>query len=142
MTKSSVMSTWVPRSIRVTDFMLPTATMQFRAFIQDKPGSSNILEAGLDHWKVTDIAIGLSEQNATAFSVFPNPFSKTCMIRLNEFNASEKLSVNVYDLSGRELYRENILDKTHELKCASELAAGLYTLRLSNGQTMRIIRTN
>ena len=73
------MSTWVPRSIRVTDFMTPTATMQFRAFIQDKPGSSNILEAGLDHWKVTDIAIGIGEQNVTSFSVFPNPFSKTSM---------------------------------------------------------------
>jgi large repetitive protein len=53
--------------------------------------------------------------------MYPNPFSDFLNVDFNNSDASNKISVDVYDLSGRLTYRRNV----------GQIAKGANTLRLS-----------
>lgn len=94
----SPQSEWVFSSIRVLDFITPTANMQLRVQISDFPSTVNITEAGFDYFTVSNSnTVSVEEQIQEHLVVYPNPSEGVFQI-----SASLEIeSWTVLDLNGR-----------------------------------------
>jgi len=73
-------------------------------------------------------------QNAYNFSLFPNPVNDYLNINYRS-NYNETMQLVIYDMQGREVYKETISINTEGLKVnISNLYKGMYLCRLHNGQ--------
>ncbi|PCH91696.1 MAG: hypothetical protein COB85_08830, partial [Bacteroidetes bacterium] len=61
--------TWVQRSIRVSDFIAVSSTMQLTFETSDLSGSGHIVEAGVDQFEVGDYGLVTSFSNAMCFGI-------------------------------------------------------------------------
>ncbi len=59
--------TWVPRSIKVSDFITPSSTMQLIFETSDLSGSGHLVEAGVDQFEVGDYGLSITLSNASCF---------------------------------------------------------------------------
>ena len=79
----------------------------------------------------------VSNTDFTIIGVYPNPFDVEILVQYYQFN-EEIMSIALYDISGKQVHKEQIKDKTEGLKYArletSELAAGNYILTMSSSQ--------
>lgn len=82
---------------------------------------------------VTVTGIGQVENNL-GFDVFPNPSAGSFYITLTN-NASTRVNLRVFDLSGKMVYKENISDAGSAINRQLDLSAlprGVYTLHLNS----------
>lgn len=83
---------------------------------------------------ITGVFIASVEYDLT-FDMFPNPTSGTVALQFSAENSNEVYELNIFDLSGKMVYRERItavagtVQKQLDL---SALAKGVYTLRLNS----------
>ncbi|MCB0510862.1 MAG: T9SS type A sorting domain-containing protein, partial [Bacteroidetes bacterium] len=78
--------------------------------------------------------------------VYPNPFDIEILVQYYQFS-SEKITIALYDVAGKEIFKENINESSTGLKYArletSELARGSYVVELSSSKfsyTQKIIK--
>lgn len=66
-------------------------------------------------------------------SVFPNPFSENATLRITNWNelTNEKLELKIYDLLGREVFKQQILNPKSEI-LNPNLPGGIYFYKLKN----------
>lgn len=92
-------------------------------------------------WNCT--LVSLEDEIFSGFEAFPNPFENNLKIRLPELGQENAL-LEVSDVFGKVLLRKSELPSAEEVQLnLSELAAGVYFLRLMAGeksQTIRVIR--
>lgn len=99
-----------------------------------------------------DTATSISEVAAVqntdfaVMGVYPNPFDVEVLIQYYQFS-EELISLAMYDVTGKQIYKEEINDRSEGLKYArletSELARGSYVLEVSTAQfqyTKKIIK--
>jgi choice-of-anchor B domain-containing protein len=138
-------STWTQKSIRVADYFPPSSNIKLIALIEDKNGSGNIVEAGLDHFYVTDV-VGIDEmQNTNTFSCSPNPFAATVTITIKGNNIAEYKSYQVSDISGKIILMNTITSAKFEINGSDQLSAGLYfvTVNKNDGtfETIKVVKS-
>ncbi len=79
----------------------------------------------------------VSNTDFTIIGVYPNPFDIEILVQYYQFS-EEIMSIALYDISGKQVHKEQIKDKTEGLKYArletSELAAGNYILTMSSSR--------
>ena len=79
----------------------------------------------------------VSNTDFTIIGVYPNPFDVELLVQYYQFS-EEIMSIALYDISGKQVHKEQIKDKTEGLKYArletSELAAGNYILTMSSSR--------
>jgi hypothetical protein len=136
-TNSLPMSTWISRSKRISDYITPSATMQLRVFIEDKAVGTNILEGGFDQFRITDIALGLTENTVYSLNVYPNPYTSMVNISTGSLTILPDAYLIVTDINGREIARENIHQGMNQLHCAEGLKEGIYLLQLYSGNKLQ-----
>lgn len=136
-TNSLPMSTWISRSKRISDYITPSATMQLRVFIEDKAVGTNILEGGFDQFRITDIALGLTENTVYSLNVYPNPYTSMVNISTGSLTILPDAYLIVTDISGREIAREYIHQGMNQLHCAEGLKEGIYLLQLYSGNKLQ-----
>jgi choice-of-anchor B domain-containing protein len=94
----SPQSEWVFSSIRVLDYITPTATMQLRVQISDFSPTVNITEAGFDYFSVSNSnTVSVEQQIHEHLVVYPNP-------SMGIFQISSNIEIDtwtVFDLNGR-----------------------------------------
>ncbi len=118
----SPQSEWVFSSIRVLDFIAPTANMQLRAEISDFPSTVNITEAGFDYFTVSNSnTVSIGEQVPDYIQVYPNPSDGIFQISI----ASEFQNWTVVDLNGR-----TVLSGEGNIINLEQFEAGVYLLRV------------
>ena len=118
----SPQSEWVFSSIRVLDFIAPTANMQLRVQISDFPSTVNITEAGFDYFTVSnENTVVVEEQFHEHLTVYPNPSEGIFQISSN----MEIDTWTVLDLNGRAVLigEGTIINLEH-------LETGVYLLRV------------
>jgi hypothetical protein len=94
----SPQSEWVFSSIRVLDFITPTANMQLRVQISDFAPTVNITEAGFDYFSVSNAnTVSLDNQNGASLLIYPNPSDGVFQIS----TALTHENWTVLDLNGR-----------------------------------------
>ncbi|HQF29162.1 MAG TPA: choice-of-anchor B family protein [Bacteroidia bacterium] len=138
-------SSWVQNSIRVADYLPPSNNMKLIITIEDKNGSGNIVEAGFDHFYVTD-AVGVDEiQNTNTFSCSPNPYSNIVSITIKGNNISDYKSYQVTDISGKIILSNSIASAKFEINGSDQLSAGLYfvTVNKTDGtfETIKVVKS-
>lgn len=117
--------TWVPRNIRIEDFITPTANMQLVATASDQtPG--HVVEAGLDRFELvyqnTNAVVELDNGNV---QIWPNPNNGYFRIGLP---ASLSATLELSDATGRLVHRERITQGDTAMD-VGHLPSGTYTLR-------------
>ncbi|GAA4061139.1 hypothetical protein GCM10022389_01960 [Flavobacterium cheonanense] len=79
------------------------------------------------------ISLGVNQNSATinAAIFYPNPFNDFVNITLNDASYLNNAQLNVYDISGRELYSITITDLNTQLDM-SKLASGIYIYKINS----------
>lgn len=73
---NTILDTWVPVQFRISDYLIPTATMQLFVTTSDFSTSPNVTEAGFDHFRVSEgffVSIDEEEALSKEIHVYPNP---------------------------------------------------------------------
>ena len=72
-------------------------------------------------------------------SFFPNPFKRQITLQLHG-SKEEKYSMNLYDISGRQVWQADNVQADKSFAIGAELEAGIYILKLSTGRKIRQYR--
>ncbi len=125
---------WVPQSIRVSDFLTPSANMQLIVTVADDDPAVNITEAGFDFFYVSETnELSLPEKQGYVSVVYPNPTDGMVYIQ-----SSAPVKWNVYNLQGTLL---KTCDSHNELLKIdlSSFADGMYLIK-SDRETFKVIK--
>lgn len=97
----SPMREWIAKSIRVEDFITPTATMQLFIRISDDWENRNLTEAAFDHFSVTNVSLANIENPVLEMklAVYPNPSSG--LVHVDVPQPQNVVQTGVYDSSGK-----------------------------------------
>ena len=116
---------WQSLSIDVTDFTFDLSSIQLIVKTADWDAEGgNLVEAGLDNFRV-DYLLSTNQINSDIeFSVYPNPSNGIFSLSFGE-NVSEIVVVNVYDVFGKLVNSSNL--KKHNAKI-NIVDAGIYTV--------------
>ncbi len=79
--------------------------------------------------------LGVNEQTAAQFNIFPNPANGLVFIQPNTTYQNDKLTLRIFAADGRMVYTENYNtgNTPHAINTAA-FAKGLYSLQISNGK--------
>ena len=126
---------WIPQSIRILDFMQPTANMQLIVTVSDEDPAVNITEAGIDFFHVTETSIlGTLEASSKVNSIYPVPTSGTVTI----FQTEISKFWSVYSIEGK-LF-QLIEKETNNIEIdLSKLNSGTYLIK-SDQEIYRVIK--
>lgn len=129
------MDNWEHASIRVLDFIPVTSTMQILVETSDYDPDWNIVEAGFDHFYVTNQST-VSIENITAekLLVYPNPFSEKIVIE----NAMTGAEYFISDINGRIIERGILSAPSMEID-GTNLQAGMYFFTTGE-TTIRVVK--
>lgn len=141
-------SKWKLNSVKVSDFITPTANMQI--IFETGDGSQHWLEAGVDMFQITDsfaftnvIAKNGKENN---FVFYPNPFSNTAVLQITNEDELRitKVELKIYDVLGREVLNDKLQTSNKKLDL-SNLQSGIYFVKITGDnfptQTLKIVKT-
>lgn len=140
------LSTYKDGSI-VTVTAKPGSGFQFDNWGGDLNGSTNpatvIMKANHSiKANFTDVSTGINNLNSTdKAKVYPNPFSTSCTIMLN--NPHEINHISVFDLMGRELETISQLDYNDSMTFGTSLKTGTYIVqvyRMNSTDSYKIVK--
>lgn len=112
---------WVDEQIQVTDFLTPTASMQFEVVVRDDEANPHLTEGAIDHFYVGELSLASLDEEDGRIAVVPNPFSD--QLRILGMNEGR---VEITDLRGRKMVST---DYQPELDL-SMLESGVYLIHL------------
>jgi hypothetical protein len=124
---------WIPRSIRLLDYIAPTSSMQVSFRVSDEDGNVNITEAGIDYFHVSNASVLEMEELSNGIVVFPNPVRD--VLKVN--GAKEGEDFRLFDLNGRILIK-GIIEESFEIDL-SLLQNGTYVVVIGN-QKLKVIK--
>jgi choice-of-anchor B domain-containing protein len=118
---------WQPLSISVNDFTFDLSSIQLIVKTADWDAEGgNLLEAGLDNFRV-DYFLNVSQGNIdSGFSVYPNPSNGVFNLTFGD-NVPESLIINVYDVSGKLVTSSNVKKDNAKINIED---AGIYTIQI------------
>jgi choice-of-anchor B domain-containing protein len=117
---------WIPKSIRLLDYISLTNSMQVSFRTSDLDPNVNITEAGIDYFHVSNAnVLDLSTQDPLYPSVYPNPFSSSFFID----NAGLGLDFQLYNTEGKVLFSGEITT-SHQMVELNSVPSGFYILFL------------
>lgn len=86
----------------------------------------------------------LSNANGMGLQIYPNPFSSSVKIDISNTQSlqGDKVSINVYDILGKQIYTENIkvADNFTKVFDFSNLASGSYIVEVTDGKQKSVAR--
>ena len=115
-------------------FFVPLESGAYTVWTTDEHGC----EAGSNVMQV-DIINSVSDLWSADLKVFPNPAHSALMLHLEP--SPEPLRADISDANGRVLQSQVFSGWTNEIRIdVSGLAAGMYFLRLTNGEKVRVVK--
>lgn len=126
------MSSWVHHSLRVSDFIAPTATMRVHVRTVDaNPG--HLVEAGFDKFLINEGPTGINEttEQLVHLSAAPNPFNESVSIHY-QIPASEQsvTGIELTDITGRRVAYRALASSEGIVVFTESLTPGVYLVRL------------
>jgi choice-of-anchor B domain-containing protein len=126
---------WMPKSIHVSDFIIPTANMQLIVTVSDDDPAVNITEAGIDFFNVSETSILETKENVYAKNIiFPIPTNGIVSIIQTEISNNWF----VYSIDGKIL--QNIKFQSDKIDVdLTSLQSGTYIIQ-SDQEIYRVIK--
>jgi choice-of-anchor B domain-containing protein len=134
---SSMFKKWVFKSIRVLDFLSPSANMTLTIRTADLPGNYNITEAGFDHFFVSNtsqLKIEEKEILSDKIRLFPNPTKELLYVETSNLIDP----IVVYDIRGMEIHRINAMGESQTIN-VQNFESGVYIL-IQGKNNLRFIK--
>lgn len=126
---------WVFKSVRVQDYLTPTANMTMIVRTSDLDSNINITEAGFDFFSVSNSSlVEVKEKDLKVFELFPNPVLNS----LNLTGVAVGERIYVYDTKGA-LIQSRIADKESVELELGHLKSGMYIIH-HVGQQKKFIK--
>lgn len=128
---------WIPKSVRVLDFMQPAANMQLIITVADEDPAKNITEAGFDHFSITESSILNSADvasTATEIRLFPNPTSGKITLISKETQGI----VRLFNYAGMIIAEQEKTEETQEIDL-SNFPNGIYFVEFT-GTVFKVIK--
>lgn len=117
---------WIPNSIRLSDHIAITNSMQVSFRVSDLDPAVNITEAAIDFLTITNSNIAeLSNLSDSGVRVYPNPFSEKVNIRVDQY----PMEFMVTDIQGGLIRSGQVSENTYELDL-NDLSSGMYLIRI------------
>lgn len=143
----SLQSQWVHHSIRVSDFMFSTATMQIIFNAADaNPG--HLVEAGLDQFEVIDsftTTVAHTSVASAQMQVFPNPFTNQFSVLLTG-TGSSNFVLEIENMVGQKIMTKELTNTFTTMVFDKNISEGMYFVKLKRNhttlQTVKLIKTN
>lgn len=128
-------SSWVPKSFKISDYVIPTSTMTVSFYTADLAGSGHLVEAGVDEFKVLEMGTEVTEitDNNYLVSVYPNPSNGEININF-KFNKpiNHDAFIEFISVTGQVAKKHQIFNSEGNIK-SSGIAPGIYFIRIKNG---------
>ena len=128
-------STWVPKSFLVSDYIAPTANMKIIVKAEDfAPG--HLVEGGFDKFFIYEsVDIPENVQGKNHLYAYPNPFTDITNISYElQGQLTDNSSIIVLDAAGRWVHKENIASLKGTVSISSFLGAGIYFVKIKIGR--------
>lgn len=133
---------WTRSYVRMTDFLLPTDSVQFHISVADNMGP-NIVEGGFDLFRVEDqttASLPLYITDAIRLQAFPNPSEGNFNIRY-DLGDLDSGTFSLLDLKGREIRRLELEEVLGTIQINDDLPRGMYIGALErNGQRLKTVK--
>jgi choice-of-anchor B domain-containing protein len=127
---------WIDKSIRLSDFITVTSTMQFFIQTSDLNPGVNITEAGFDKFFIADSSqLELSEL-ANGISIYPNPTNGMLIIE----GMKDRMDYKVIGMDGNAVIRGTLSDSDGEIDI-SQLSDGVYFINFGE-YVYKVIKCN
>lgn len=128
-------SQWIPKSIRLLDFIALTNSMQVSFFTSDLNSGINVTEAGVDYFYISNSNVLENDQlDLQNPKVYPNPVDEVLNI---EYGNSD-IEYFLFDLHGKEILQGRIISGKGTID-TSFLDQGVYLLKMNNS-TVRVMK--
>lgn len=128
-------SQWIPKSIRLLDYISLTNSMQVSFFISDLNSGINVTEAGVDYFYISNAnVLDLNEVNSEAITVFPNPFDASLTVNYGD----EDNTYYLFDIQGK-IVEEGTIFNGKGIIETSLIEKGIYILKV-NDSTIRVMK--
>ncbi len=127
---------WVDMSIRLSDYITITSTMQFFFETSDEDPNPNITEAGLDKFYIVEeVELALNELDVV-YKVYPNPFNHKIIVE----GIHTSVDYRVFSSEGQ-LVGQGVLSAQQNEVETSAFKSGIYFLHL-NEKVHKVIKMN
>lgn len=121
---------WVQSSFALNGLITPTATMSLLVYISDKPGSGNIVEGGLDLFRVIEGVQSTQEiKNQLSFLVYPNPGAGPFTLQWNGASILPD-AYEITDISGRRITHQPVREYPVQIQQEELKNDGIYFVNL------------
>lgn len=131
---------WEAQQIRVLDFIPAGSNMKIIVRTSDYQSSGfggHLVECGFDEFYVEEGQVGITDHDGEGAepTVYPNPFNETFEVQyeLTE-DVKADAAIVLYDMQGREVYRQAINTAAGQVTLDPSLNAGTYLVRVINGE--------
>ena len=124
---------WIPKSIRLLDYITPTSSMQVSFRVSDEDGNVNITEAGIDYFHVSNASVLEISENSNVIEIFPNPVSNQLQVK-GAHNGDTYFLIDNY---GR-ILRQGIADENFEIDM-SAFMNGTYFIQIGTSN-LKVIK--
>ncbi len=140
-------STWVNSIFRISNYITPTSNMRLIVSISDKVGSGNLLEAGFDHFEISEgVGLAESQNKNSTIHVYPNPFNTTINLHIDHPVTDKGMQLIITDITGREMMRKRLFTNDVMLNTDELISNGIYLLYLSDDkdyyETIKLVKNN
>jgi hypothetical protein len=121
-------SSWVGKTIRVSDFITPTNNMRLSVTVNDIPGG-HISEGGLDKFEISEGLVSVNElEQENTVNIFPNPFNDLIQIQLQDVNTSA-IQIQIVDVAGRLVDKFNFTNEAN-IQLKNNYKKGIYFVNI------------
>lgn len=125
---------WVPKSIRISDFLAPSATMQLIVTVADEDPAVNITEAGFDFFYISETnVLSVAESEMDGSRVYPNPTDG-----LLHIEGAAPAVWEIYNLPGALLQTVRSADGKLKIDLSS-FSSGMYLVQ-SGRETFKVFK--
>ncbi|MGJ8661290.1 MAG: choice-of-anchor B family protein [Bacteroidota bacterium] len=134
---TAIFHKWIYKSIRVLDFITPTANMILTVKTSDLFGHPNITEAGFDHFFISNsnqLSLEENVQNGEVFALYPNPSIDFVNVETNNM----KDPILILDARGKEIVRMSPNGLTNKIDILN-ITSGVYFV-VQGKNTLRFIK--
>lgn len=122
---------WTLSDFRLTDYIVPSATMRFIVETSDLQGSGHIVEAGVDNFEVYEgqpISTTPVEFLDADVKAYPNPFQESITIEYEL--SSDNANLQLFNVVGQMIETEVLNDKKGAVQVGNDLETGVYFIRI------------
>jgi choice-of-anchor B domain-containing protein len=127
---------WVPESIRLLDFITPTANMQVIIRVSDNDDNVNITEAGFDYFHISNANVLSTEELAfNRILIYPNPMRDQVII---EGGDAVGQTYTIRSIEGSLMASGSCLEPKTQLNI-EKFSSGIYLIECK-GQIWKVIK--